>query len=146
MHSRLFVAHPTARGFTLIEVLVATALFVTVALGSAHLFGLAVGHEIASRQQLTMGVLAARKIDELSAAAAGGALAVSPADALDVDAVGFNDVVVDAGTPFARRWRVSAVPGYPSTAVVMLIVRVNPPARGGAQPLEVATVREVGVW
>jgi len=56
-------------GFTLLEVTIATSLLVVIALGSAQLFVLALRHNVSARQQLVMTLAAARKVDELSAAA-----------------------------------------------------------------------------
>src|SRR5436190_18013138 len=55
-----------SRGFTLVEVLVATALLVTIAAGTAQMFAIAIRHGVASRQQLAMSLAASRKIDELA--------------------------------------------------------------------------------
>ena len=106
----------SSRGFTLIEVTIATGLLVVIALGSAHLFVLALRHDVVARQQLVMTLAAARKVEELSAAAAAGALAPSPPDALDHGADGFADVIVDGGVTCVRRWLVAAVPGFADRA------------------------------
>jgi prepilin-type N-terminal cleavage/methylation domain-containing protein len=95
-------------GFTLLEVTIATSLLVVVALGSAQLFVLAVGHNVTARQQLVLTLAAARKADELCAAAASaGPPAASPTDALERDVEGFADVGDEAGMWCARR------PGIP---------------------------------
>ena len=98
-----------ASGFTLIEVAIATGLLVVIALGSAQLFVLALRHNVVARQQLVMTLAAARKVEELSAAAAAGALAPSPPDALERGAPGFADVTVEAGVICVRRWLVAPV-------------------------------------
>ena len=98
--------------FTLLEVTIATSLLVVIALGSAHLFVLAIRHNVTARQQLAMALAAARKADEMCAAAAAGPLTLSPPDALDRDAEGFADVTVDAGVTCARRWLVTVPAGY----------------------------------
>ena len=103
----------SSRGFTLIEVTIATSLLVVIALGSAQLFVLAIRHTVSARQQLVMTLAAARKVDELCAAAAAGPLAPSPPDALERGAEGFADV-----TDRSRAWcacaagRSSPSPGY----------------------------------
>src|SRR5688500_13759594 len=92
-------------GFTLLEVTIATSLLVVVALGSAQLFVLAVGHNVTARQQLVLALAAARKADELCAAAASaGPPSASPHDALERDIEGFSDVSVEAGMWCAMRW------------------------------------------
>jgi Tfp pilus assembly protein PilV len=112
------------RGFTLIEVTIATGLLVAIALGSAQMFALAIRHTLSARQQLLMSVVAARKIDELVAAAAAGALAASPADALDRDVDGFTDVSEEAGGKYLRRWLVTPLPAFEGS-VVAVVVRVR---------------------
>jgi prepilin-type N-terminal cleavage/methylation domain-containing protein len=54
-----------AKGFTLIEVLIAMALFVTVSIGIAQLFGLAVDAGREARDQTTTAILAAAKMEQL---------------------------------------------------------------------------------
>jgi type II secretory pathway component PulJ len=115
-------------GFSLIEVMVATGLLVTIALGSAQMFALAIDHTMSSRHQLLMTVAAERKIDELSAAAARGVVTIAPPGTLDRDIDGFVDRPADAGGVYVRRWRVIPVQGYESETVA-IIVRVLPPAR-----------------
>jgi hypothetical protein len=124
-------------GFTLIEVAVATGVLVTVALGTAQMFALAIDHTIASRHQLLMNVVADRKLDELSAAAARGAVDIAPAGTLDRNMEGFADRPDDAGGVYVRRWQVSPVPGYESEALA-IVVRVLPPGRTG--DIQVTTI------
>lgn len=120
-----------ADGFTLLEVTIATSLLVVIALGSAQLFVLALHHTTAAKQQLVMALVAARKIDELSAAAAAGPLPASPPDALDRGAEGFADVIVEGGVVCVRRWQISPVPGY--GAAISIAVRVSVAGAGDVQ-------------
>jgi hypothetical protein len=120
--------HARIQGFSLIEVMAATGLFVTIALGCAQMFALAIDHTMSSRHQLLMTVVAERKIDELSAAAARGVMTIAPPGTLDRDVDGFVDRPADAGGVYRRRWRVIPAPGYESEALV-IVVRVLPPAR-----------------
>jgi hypothetical protein len=85
--------------------------------------------------------VAARKIDELSAAAAAGPLPASPPDALERGAEGFADVTVEAGVFCVRRWMISPVPGYGGGAVA-IAVRVSVPGGGDVQ---IVTICEAGV-
>jgi len=124
-------------GFTLIEVTIATSLLVVIALGSAQLFVVATRQTVAARQQLVMTLVAARKIDELAAAAAAGPLAESPPGALDVGAEGFADVLEASGVVCVRRWQISSVAGRPGA--VAIIVRVSVPGCGDVQ---IATICE----
>jgi prepilin-type N-terminal cleavage/methylation domain-containing protein len=125
-------------GFTLIEVTIATGLLVVIALGTAQLFALAIRHNLSAKQQLVMTLAAARKADELCAAAAAGPLPVSPPDALERGAEGFADVTVDAGMICVRHWRIAAPPGYAGGAIA-IVVRVSV-AGGGPEVRDVQIV------
>jgi prepilin-type N-terminal cleavage/methylation domain-containing protein len=120
------------RGFTLIEVAIATGLLVVIALGSAQLFGLALRHNVVARQQLVMTLAAARKVEELAAAAAAGPLAPSPPDALERGSPGFADVTDEAGVICVRRWLIAPVPGYGARAI-SIVVRVSVAGMGDVQ-------------
>jgi len=122
----------SVHGFTLLEVTIATSLLVVIALGSAQLFGLAIRHNVSAKQQLAMSLAAARKIDELSAAAAAGPLPASPPDALERGAEGFADVTVEAGVICVRRWLVSPLSGYGGAAIA-IVVRVSVAGAGDVQ-------------
>ena len=115
-------------GFTLIEVTIATGLLVTIALGTAQLFALAIDHTLSSRHQLLMTAAAEAKIDELSAAAARGVVGLAPPGTLDGDVDGFVDRPADGAGVYVRRWRVVPVTGY-ETEALAIVVRVVPPAR-----------------
>ena len=126
------------RGFTLLEVVIATGLLVVVALGSAQLFLLAIGHNLGARRQLLMTLAAAQKIDELSAAAAAGAIVWSPPDALERGADGFAEVIVESGLTCVRRWLIAPVDGY-GGRLVAIVVRVSVP---GADDVQIVTICE----
>jgi prepilin-type N-terminal cleavage/methylation domain-containing protein len=130
-----------ARGFTLIEVLIATGLLVVVAAGTAGMFALALRQNMAARDQLLMTSSAARKVDSLAASASGGTLAASPPDALDRDYDGFSDVDVSSGVPIARRWLLSFPPLFAGAAAA-IVVRAQ--RSSGGPRVEIATVGEVG--
>ena len=134
------VNYPRDRGFTLIEVTIATSLLVVIALGSAQLFVLAIRHNVLARQQLVMALAAGRKADELCAAAAAGPVSLSPPDALDRAADGFADVSVEGGVICARRWLVSTPAGY-SAGALAIVVRVSV---AGAGEWQIVTICEGG--
>jgi prepilin-type N-terminal cleavage/methylation domain-containing protein len=133
-----------SRGFTLIEVLIATGLLVTVAAGTAQLFAIAIRHNIASRQQLAMSIALSRKIDEIAEAVGRAPAPAAAGGALDRASEGFSDVTVEAGARIERRWLVAPLSGYSATAVV-IVVRAAPVAAYAAAPIEVTTIREAGV-
>ena len=118
-------------GFTLIEVIVAAGLLVAVAVGVAHVFGFTIAQNYIARQQLVMGVLAAAKLDDLSAAIA-RSLPVSPA----------QETIVDSGRSYERRWEIAAVPGYGADSVVVSVVVVDPTRH--APDVRLTTIRAVG--
>ena len=130
-------------GFTLVEVLVATGILVTIAAGSAQLFAVAIRHGVAARQQLAMSVAASRKIDELAASVARNAAPSTATGALDGAVEGFSGVTFECGASFQRRWTIAPLAAYSATAVVIL-VRVVPIASRAAPDLEVVTIREAG--
>ena len=129
-------------GFSLVEALIATGLTVTVALGTAQLFSVAIARNLAARDQTLMGLAAAAKIDDLAAAVASGPIAATPDDALDRNADGCYDSVEQSGRTYVRRWRIAAVPGFGASAYA-IAVRVMPLA--GGWELRLATVRRSGV-
>jgi prepilin-type N-terminal cleavage/methylation domain-containing protein len=65
-----FFLFPCA-GFTLIEVLVAIALFVTISIGIVHLFAIAASATRAAREQTSTVILAAAKMEQLRSLAWG---------------------------------------------------------------------------
>jgi prepilin-type N-terminal cleavage/methylation domain-containing protein len=138
------MSRPFTRGFTLIEVMVATGLLVTIALGTAQLFSLAIRHNAGAKEQLLMSLAASQKLEQLSAAAIEGRLAVSPPDALDRLVDGFADAATEAGATYERRWLVALVPGYGGTALT-IIVRVlsGAPGANPRDDLQLATICDV---
>jgi prepilin-type N-terminal cleavage/methylation domain-containing protein len=128
-----------SRGFTLVESLVAMALVMVIALGSAQLFTIAIARNLFAREQLSLSLLASTKVSDLAAAAADGTIAISPAESLDVETDGCADTAVDSGRVYVRRWRVSRVPGF-GDDVIGIAVRVMPAS--GASEVRLATVRE----
>ena len=78
-----------------------------------------------------MGLLAAAKLDELSAAIASGVI-VSPA----------QETIVDSGRPYDRRWQVAPVPGYGADAVVVSVEVVD--ITRHAPDVRLTTIRAVG--
>jgi prepilin-type N-terminal cleavage/methylation domain-containing protein len=130
-----------SRGFTLIEVSIATGLLVVIALGTAQMFALAIHQNMAAKDQLLMTIAAARKIDQLTAsAAAGGLTASSPADALDRAYDGFSDDVTEAGAVYVRRWSITFRSDY-GGRLAAIAVRVRRPA--GGSDVQIATLTEV---
>ena len=118
-------------GFTLVEVIVAAGLLITVTVGAAHLFGFTIAQNQIARQQLVMGLLAAAKADELSAAIASGVI-VSAA----------QETLVESGRPYIRRWQIAAVPGYAADALVVSVEVIDMTRRAPA--VRLTTIRAAG--
>jgi type II secretory pathway pseudopilin PulG len=118
-------------GFTLIEVVVAAALLIAVSVGAAHLFGFTIAQNHVARQQLVMGLLAASKLDELSAAIAAGVLVNSA-----------QETIVESSRPYDRRWLIALVPGYGGDAVVVSVEVID--LTRHAPDVRLTTIRAVG--
>ena len=88
------------RGFSLLEVLLASLILAGAVSGLAHLVAYAADQTVASRRQATALVLAQGKLEELRSASG---LVVSPFDALDRDYEGY----ADRPDLFRRRWSIT---------------------------------------
>ena len=106
------------------------------------MFALAIRYTASARQQLVMSVVASRKIEELSAAAAAGTIATSPPDALERSVAGFTDVADEAGGRFVRRWLVTRPPPFDG-ALVAVVVRVIDPYAGSGD-VQLTAISKVG--
>jgi prepilin-type N-terminal cleavage/methylation domain-containing protein len=137
------------RGFTLVEALVATALFAAVLVGLAQLLATATTQSLRARQSLLTLTLAQSKLEYLRSLdwrfdAAGARvssheLAVTPADAHAQHSPPFQETLDrhgrvmppnSAGT-FIRRWSIISDGADADTLVVRVCVFV-PPARSSA--------------
>lgn len=125
------------RGFTLVEVLIATVVLSTAVVATAGLFGIAGLSVRNARRHSVATLLAAGKLAELRV----GDTAVSPWDALVRDTPEFVDYV-DAGgrviaggsqrppeAVFVRRWRVQALPDDPIESLIIEVLVVPGDAR-----------------
>lgn len=143
LHFVAAIVRTRTHGFTLIEVLIATGLFVVMALGTAQLFALAMQQNMLARQQLVMSLLAAQKIEDLVALSMAGPLQASPPDALDRTADGFADRVSQSGATYVRRWLVAAVPDRADvTAIVVRVMRDERHPNPGPGTVQIATLCE----
>jgi prepilin-type N-terminal cleavage/methylation domain-containing protein len=145
-------AFNSPRGFSLIEVMVASAILACAVLSVAQLVAAATGSTAAARGVSEATLLAWQKLDELRSLAfvfddAGGAvtdasLAPSPADTLTLDTNGYVDYLDEFGeslgggdrppdgTRYRRRWALELWVGNPD--VLILRVRVLDTARDEA--------------
>jgi prepilin-type N-terminal cleavage/methylation domain-containing protein len=126
------------RGFSLVEVLVATAVVAVATLGLAQLLVMSVHTNRVSRFATVTTVLAFQKMEQLQSMS-GEEVRVAPSGALAVNTAGWFDTLDESGrvletvltgAVFVRRWSVDPLP-LPDT--VMLQVRVIPFAARGWQ-------------
>lgn len=121
--------------------LVATAIVVTVAAGTAQLLAIALRDEAAGRQQLSMSAAANAKLDEIAAGIADAPAPGALGGAVDRAVAGYSDVVNASGAAFERRWIIAPLATY-STRAVVVVLRVVPAAARSAPGLEVSTIVE----
>ena len=144
------------RGFTLLEVLVATTLLFVAVAALAGLSVMATQANAHAKTTTFAALLAARKLEELRALPWGydalgnprsdAGLTASPSDALDQNTSGYCDFLDAAGaflgggttpptqTAFVRRWSIQPLPSNPANALVFQVVvrRLRSGAAGGA--------------
>ena len=126
-----------ARGFTLIEVLIALGILVLAALGTAQLLGAAAVAVRDARVHAVAATAAAQRMEQLLALEWGGpGMSTSPAGALDgnvdgcVDFLDPDGQVVGAGplappgAAFVRRWSIDEAAGVrPDVRVLRVVTR-----------------------
>ena len=124
-----------ARGFTLIEVLIALGILVLAALGTAQLLGAAAVAVRDAHVHVVAATAAAQRMEQLLALEwEAPGLAVSPAGALDDNVDGCVDYLdadgqvlgagpmVPAGAAFVRRWSIDEAAGERPEARVLRVV------------------------
>lgn len=125
------------RGFTLVEVLIATVVLSTAVVATAGLFGIAGLSVRNARRHSVATLMAAGKLAELRVSDT----AVSPSDALVRDTPGFVDYVDASGrvipggsrrppeAVFVRRWKVQPLPDDPIDSLIIEVLVVPGDAR-----------------
>jgi len=131
----------SSSGFSLIEVMVASAILGCAVLSVAQLVAAAIGSTAGARSVSEATLLAWQKLDELRSLAltfddAGGpvtdaSLQPSPAGTLSRDTAGWVDYPATLGTHYRRRWAVDLSDGSPD----LLILRVRVLGTGRDQEL-----------
>ncbi len=118
-------------GFSLVEVLVSLAILTSALVAIANLFAVGLQANLAARSVSLATILAAQKIEELSADTA---LITSPPDSLTRDVAGFVEYLSPDGTLlaagsessagwiFVRRWSVRPSESDPDQAVIVEVV------------------------
>jgi prepilin-type N-terminal cleavage/methylation domain-containing protein len=134
-------------GFSLVEVLVATSIFVVALAATAPLVTGAIHANARARAATFSVLLAEEKMEELVAALwqqdiPGAALAVSPPGTLNRSTAGYCDYVdryghrlgggpePPPGAAYLRRWSIDPLPMYPASTRVLQVVAT--PSHGGS--------------
>jgi prepilin-type N-terminal cleavage/methylation domain-containing protein len=129
------------RGFSLLEVLVATTIVAVGVTALAQVVAIATHTQRHSRQSTAAAVLAQEKIEELLARDA-GTLSPSPGDALEHDVVGFADFINAAGQPmgespgasagsaYHRRWSIEPLPDSRNGTWILQVLVIDLRSRG----------------
>jgi prepilin-type N-terminal cleavage/methylation domain-containing protein len=130
----------SARGFSLIEVLVAAGVLASGLLALAQVMALASRANVAARAATTATILAAQKMAQLRSA--------PEADAWDgsdvVDRWGRVTIGEDGeGAVFERRWRIQPLAGSPTALVIE--VRVGPAVLASTGAARIETARVVAI-
>jgi hypothetical protein len=120
-----------ARGFTLIEVVIAAGILIAVAVGAAMVLTLTLNSLARSRQRAIALVLARARLETL--VSVGSASGLSPPDALTVSREGFVDYLDEQGQPvaaaaaaFVRRWAIArSGAGASELTIVQVMVRTR---------------------
>ena len=138
----------SSRGFSLVEVMVASAILACAVLSVAQVVAAATSSTAGARGVSEATMLAWQKVDELRALAftyddAGGpvtddALAPSPGGTLGRDTAGYVDHPETLGRRYRRRWAITLASGDPDA--VILRVRVLDVGRD-EELASVATIR-----
>ena len=131
----------SARGSTLIEVIVALGIVAAIATASAQLVSVTVRANAVAQTLTGAVILAQQKIEELLPEAGLG-LNLSPPEALAEDRAGCFDVVSWRGRVLRRRWSIAPLAGAAdSTLAVQVLVS---DAKDGAQVHLVAAKARTG--
>ena len=156
-------ASRAARGFSLVETLVATTLLIVAVGGLAHLATLAASTNQRARSATVATLLATSKADELLAVPWGDQTALARDDdgSLERNVAGFYDLLNHTGVPaggdrgdvlsgvaYVRRWSVRALAHDPGNALVLeVVVAGEASGAGGSRILtRILTIRGRRDW
>jgi prepilin-type N-terminal cleavage/methylation domain-containing protein len=112
---------PAPRGFSLVEVLIATGLLATVIASIPHLFAIAIRANLDAGDTSFATVLAAQKIEELRAGPFPGPVDRRSGDYLDSEGNRLDDPGATRRA-YTRRWRIEPLPSAPANTVVITVV------------------------
>ena len=120
----------SARGFTLIEVIVALGIVMAIATASAQLVSMTVRANAVAQTLTAAVILAQQKLEELLPEA-GLSLNPSPPDALARDRAGCFDVVTWRGRELRRRWSIEPLGGGAGETLTLQVLVTD--VKDGAQ-------------
>jgi prepilin-type N-terminal cleavage/methylation domain-containing protein len=122
------------RGYSLLEVLVATSLVAVGVAALAHLTMLAVYANRHARLATAAAILAQQKMEDLVAGVAAGSATASPAGTLRATMPGYSDFVdgagrtlgggprPPAGSVYLRRWSIDPLPNSPGGVRILQVL------------------------
>ncbi len=133
-------------GFSMIEVVVATAVLVVGVVGLAQLSLVGAKANAEAGRTTTAAILAQQKMEALRSTSWGsGALAPSPVDALAMDRIGYVDyldaggrVLGDGTAPlppdarYVRRWAIAPLPSDPVNGLILQVLVQPRVVKGGS--------------
>jgi prepilin-type N-terminal cleavage/methylation domain-containing protein len=129
---RCCVRLPSARGFTLVEVLIALAIVVSVITGAAQLAAIAIRTNLRAATMTTTVLLAQNKLEEILGGVA-GAPTRSPPGTLESNIGGWSDIVDQSGRvldpsiasdrDYVRRWAIEPLATSGTIVVQVVVVR-----------------------
>jgi prepilin-type N-terminal cleavage/methylation domain-containing protein len=131
----------SARGFTLIEVIVALGVVLALASASAQLVSMTVRANAVAQTLTAAVILAQQKMEELLSEAGLG-LNPSPAGALAQDRAGCFDVVNWRGHTLRRRWSIEPLAGGAGGTLTLQVLVTD--LRDGAHVRLVAAKAQAG--
>lgn len=126
LHRERIAVRTESRGFSLIEVLIATTISIVALAGLAQLFIVAAAANRASRMQTFATILARDKMEELLG---GEAETGSGVDFIGARGEWLGALPQPPGTTFIRRWSVSPQAGFTFESRV-ITVWITPPSEG----------------
>jgi prepilin-type N-terminal cleavage/methylation domain-containing protein len=126
-----------SHGFTLVEVLVASALLLAALLTAARLFASAIASNAASAALSRATLLAGDKLEQLRAVGVDDPLlAASPPGTLDASVPPFFDAPADG---FVRRWAIEPVANPPGRSLALAVQVTHTSLPGAVRLLTVRT-------
>jgi len=132
-----------ARGFSLLETLVAVSIIAVALSALAHLFVMSARANSDAQRTTFASVLATQKLEQLRSESV--ALAPQAVDSLSENVAGLCDFLDEygrslavgtappSGTVYVRRWSIESVPSSPVDTLLLQVIVLRPVGSGWAQ-------------